>query len=61
MDGRQMDGRQTARIRVQAETFDAAAESARLTSGRTDIGAVVAFTGLCRDEAGTLAALEIEH
>lgn len=60
MDGRLMDGRPT-RVRVQAETFDAAVEAALLTEGRTDIGAVVAFTGLCRDEAGTLAALEIEH
>ena len=25
------------------------------------IGAVVAFTGLCRDDGGTLAALELEH
>jgi molybdopterin synthase catalytic subunit len=48
-------------IRVQAEDFDVAAEQARLTAGRTDIGAAVAFTGLCRDEAGTLAALELEH
>ena len=48
-------------IRVQAHPFDASAESAALTRGRTDIGAVVTFTGLCRDEAGTLAALDIEH
>ena len=54
-----MDGRVT--VRVQAEPFDAAAESAALTAGRVDIGAVVTFTGLCRDEGGTLAALEIEH
>ena len=47
--------------RVQREDFDPAAETARLTAGRTDIGAVVAFTGLCRGEAGTLAALELEH
>lgn len=47
--------------RVQAEPFDAQAESAALTAGRTDIGAVVTFAGLCRDEGGTLAALEIEH
>lgn len=50
-----------ARISVRAGTFDAAAESALLTEGRTDIGAVVAFTGLCRDEGRTLASLEIEH
>jgi molybdopterin synthase catalytic subunit len=48
-------------VRVQAEDFDIAAEIDRLTSGRTDIGAVVAFTGLCRSEGGRLAALELEH
>ena len=32
-----------------------------MTAGRTDIGAVVTFSGLCRDEAGRLAALEVEH
>jgi len=48
-------------VRVQADDFDAAAEQLRLMVGRTDIGAVVTFTGLCRDEQGTLAALELEH
>ncbi|POF29771.1 molybdenum cofactor biosynthesis protein MoaE [Roseibium marinum] len=48
-------------VRVQAEDFDAGAETRRLTSGRTDVGALVTFTGLCRDEAGTLEALELEH
>lgn len=48
-------------VRIQAEPFDAAAEAAALTRGRTDIGAVVTFTGLCRDEGGRLAALELEH
>lgn len=48
-------------IRVQAEPFDVAAETERLTAGRTDVGAVVAFTGLCRSEAGRLDALELEH
>lgn len=48
-------------VRVQAEDFDAASEVARLTQGRTDIGAVVTFTGLCRDEGGALSALELEH
>lgn len=46
---------------MQADDFDIAAESARLTAGRTDIGAVVTFTGCCRDEGGQLAALELEH
>lgn len=48
-------------IRVQAEDFDLAQEVALLSAGRTDTGAVVTFSGLCRDEAGTLSALELEH
>jgi molybdopterin synthase catalytic subunit len=48
-------------VRVQTESFDVAAEAARLTQGRTDVGALASFTGLCRDEGGALAALEIEH
>ena len=48
-------------VRVQAEDFDAAAEARALTAGRADVGAVVSFVGLCRDEGGRLAALEIEH
>lgn len=48
-------------IRIQAEDFDISAEIARLTEGRADVGAVVTFTGLCRDEGGTLATLELEH
>src|SRR4029078_11126391 len=35
-------------VRLQREDFDAAAEQAALTRGRTDIGAVVTFTGICR-------------
>ena len=48
-------------IRIQPEDFDAGAEARALTGGRRDIGAVVTFTGLCRDEGGELAALELEH
>lgn len=48
-------------VRVQSEAFDIGAEIAALTRGRSDIGAVVTFTGLCRDEGGSLGALEIEH
>lgn len=51
----------TPTIRIQREPFDGAAETARLTAGRCDVGGVVAFTGLCRDEGGRLAALELEH
>lgn len=48
-------------ISIQAEDFDVAAEIAKLTAGRADVGAVVTFSGLCRDEAGALVALELEH
>lgn len=48
-------------VRIQAQDFDIAAEIARLTAGRADIGAVVTFSGLCRDEQGALSALELEH
>jgi molybdopterin synthase catalytic subunit len=48
-------------VRVQRESFDLSEEARRLTTGRNDIGALVSFTGYCRDEGETLAALELEH
>ena len=48
-------------VREQSQDFDLSAESRALTANRADIGAVVSFVGRCRDEAGTLAALELEH
>ncbi|HKN09220.1 MAG TPA: molybdenum cofactor biosynthesis protein MoaE [Pseudomonadota bacterium] len=53
----------TATVHLQREPFDAAAEAAKLTRGRTDIGAVVTFTGICRgEEAGApLLAMTLEH
>ncbi len=50
-------------IRLQTEDFDLAAEVAVLIGGRTDIGAVVTFSGICRDhEAGaSVAAMTLEH
>lgn len=52
-------------VRIQTEDFDAAAEAASLSRGRTDIGAVVTFSGLCRADdtpgAHALAALTLEH
>lgn len=48
-------------ISVQRELFDINAEHNRLMAGLADIGATVAFAGWCRDEAGALAALELEH
>jgi molybdopterin synthase catalytic subunit len=48
-------------VRIEAEDFDIAGEQRALVAGRTDIGAVAAFTGLCRAEGETLTALELEH
>ncbi|MFN3686066.1 molybdenum cofactor biosynthesis protein MoaE [Salinarimonas sp.] len=48
-------------VRIQAQAFDLAAEIRAMAEGRRDIGGIVSFTGLCRDEGGRLAALELEH
>jgi molybdopterin synthase catalytic subunit len=52
-----------ATIRIQEADFDIAQEIAALTQGRTDVGAVVSFSGICRgDEGGeAIAALTLEH
>lgn len=44
-------------IRIQADTFDAGAETARISRGA---GAVATFTGYVREEDG-LTALRLEH
>jgi molybdopterin synthase catalytic subunit len=50
-------------IRLQREDFDAGTEAAKIARGRTDIGAVVTFAGICRDhDSGHgVAALTLEH
>jgi molybdopterin synthase catalytic subunit len=50
-------------IRLQREAFDIAREIDAMTRGRTDIGAVVIFTGICRgiEDDGPIAALTLEH
>jgi len=50
-------------IRIQEADFDIAQEISALTKGRTDIGAVVSFSGICRGTEGseTIAALTLEH
>ena len=48
-------------VRLCAEPFDAAQEERDILATGADIGALVAFTGLCRSEAGAVAALELEH
>ena len=50
-------------VRLQREPFDVAAEAAALSRGRTDVGAVVTFTGICRgaEDGAPIAALTLEH
>lgn len=48
-------------VRVQAELFDAGAELNSFAQGRTDVGAVVSFTGVVRDTGGNLQEMQIEH
>ena len=48
-------------VRVQTQDFNVAEEMDRVRDGSADIGAIVTFTGICRGEAGRLAALELEH
>jgi molybdopterin synthase catalytic subunit len=49
------------RIAVQEAPFDIGAESAAFAALVTGAGAVVTFTGIVRDNGGTLSAMEIEH
>jgi molybdopterin synthase catalytic subunit len=53
----------TATIRIQEGDFDAAREIAALSRGRTDIGAIVTFSGVCRgsENGAPIAALTLEH
>lgn len=51
------------RIRVQQQCFDVGDEQRALQEGRSDVGAVVSFTGLVRDfnERPEVQALSLEH
>jgi molybdopterin synthase catalytic subunit len=53
----------TATIRIQQADFDVAQEIAALSKGRTDVGAVVTFSGICRgsENGEPIAALTLEH
>jgi molybdopterin synthase catalytic subunit len=53
----------TATIRIQQADFDVAQEIAALSKGRTDVGAVVTFSGVCRgsENGEPIAALTLEH
>ena len=46
-------------IRLQREDFDAGAEQTSLARGRSDVGAVVCFTGICRGDR--ISAMTLEH
>src|SRR4030081_3116851 len=50
-------------IRIQEADFDIGHEIAALTNGRTDVGAVVSFSGICRgsENGEPIAALTLEH
>jgi molybdopterin synthase catalytic subunit len=50
-------------VRVQREDFDIGAEVRGLTAGRTDIGAIVTFTGTVRSEniGSAVAGMTLEH
>lgn len=51
------------KVRITDQIINPAAEQAALVKGRTDIGAVVAFSGICRDseDSGRIASLTLEH
>lgn len=49
------------KVSVQLEDFSAQEEEKRLLSDGKDIGAIISFIGLCRDEEPPLSALELEH
>ena len=50
-------------VRIQQEDFDIGTEVARLTADRSDIGAVVTFTGMVRaeNEGASLTSMNLEH
>ena len=53
----------TSTVRLQREPFDPAVEAAELARGRSDVGALVTFTGVCRgtENGEPIAALTLEH
>ena len=48
-------------VRVQEAAFDAGEELNAFSNGLSGSGAVVSFSGIVRNEGGTLQRLEIEH
>jgi molybdopterin synthase catalytic subunit len=48
-------------VRVQTAAFDPGAEQNAFATAQTGAGAIVTFTGIVRDTAARLSAMEIEH
>lgn len=48
-------------VRVQSAPFDPGQELNTFSVGRDGVGAVVSFTGIVRDDSGTLNHMLIEH
>jgi molybdopterin synthase catalytic subunit len=48
-------------VRVQQDAFDPGAELSEFAANRADVGAVVSFNGVVRDDSGTLREMLIEH
>ena len=50
-------------VRVQREAFDIKTEIDAVRGGRTDIGAIVTFTGTVREmtKAGAIRSMTLEH
>jgi molybdopterin synthase catalytic subunit len=48
-------------VRIQDDVIDTSAEAGRTAALGGNIGALVTFTGLCRDEGGRLTALDLQH
>lgn len=48
-------------VRVQEAPFDMGAEVEAFGKGLKGVGAIVTFSGIVRDEEGTLARMVIEH
>ncbi|MGL4405869.1 MAG: molybdenum cofactor biosynthesis protein MoaE [Notoacmeibacter sp.] len=49
------------KVAVQSAAIDTQSVAAQLEKSNFNIGAMASFTGFCRDEGGTLTALELEH
>lgn len=54
-------GQPIIKVQICHEDFNLDNEISSLTKNHFDVGAIVSFVGLCRDEDSTLEALEIEH